>query len=133
MNSVDGKGEEWKGESKHLIFYVRVSSEGCKEKKAKACCRLWVPKFAIVSMTVLVCMEKGSEMGKDKAVTIKGNAHFQKSLMVNAVYADKYIALIRHDCNKSKVKGGMIKLRQGPTFFLCSIHQLMQSQTFFSF
>ena len=64
MNSVVGKGEEWKGESKHLIFYVRVSSEGCKEKKAKACCRLWVPKFAIVSMTVLVCMEKGSEMGK---------------------------------------------------------------------
>jgi len=77
-------------------------------------------------------------MRKDKGVTIKGNAHFHKSLMVNAVYADKCIALIRHDCvslqcNKSKVKGGMIKLRQGPTFFLCSIHQLMQSQTFFSF
>lgn len=72
-------------------------------------------------------------MRKDKGVTIKGNAHFHKSLMVNAVYADKCIALIRHDCvslqcNKSKVKGGMIKLRQGPTFFLCSIHQIMQAK-----
>lgn len=95
-----------------FIFCVSQHWRLQRKKKDKACCLIWVPKFAIVSMTVLVCMEKGSEMGKDKAVTIKGNAHFQKSLMVNAVYADKYIALIRHDCNKSKVKGGMINWGQ---------------------
>lgn len=35
-----------------------------------------------MSRTVVVCMEKGSEMEKDKWVTKRGNVHFQNSLMV---------------------------------------------------